>query len=74
MPKKASDLIIEGCELSCGCWELNSGSLEEQPVLLKSEPSLQDMGYVIKTTSYLPSNESEQFKIKMNKDNICSIS
>jgi hypothetical protein len=25
----------------CGCWELNSGPLEEQPVLLTTEPSLQ---------------------------------
>jgi hypothetical protein len=25
----------------CGCWELNSGLLEEQPVLLITEPSLQ---------------------------------
>jgi hypothetical protein len=23
-----------GCELPCGCWELNSGPLEEYPVLL----------------------------------------
>jgi hypothetical protein len=27
-------------ELSCGCWELNLGLLEEQPVLLSAEPSL----------------------------------
>jgi hypothetical protein len=32
--KKASDLIADGCEPSCGCWELNSGSLQGQPVLL----------------------------------------
>ena len=24
----------------CGCWELNPGPLEEQPVLLTTEPSL----------------------------------
>jgi hypothetical protein len=29
------------CEPPCGCWELNSGRLEEQPVLLTTEPSLQ---------------------------------
>lgn len=23
----------DGCELLCGCWESNSGALEEQPVL-----------------------------------------
>ena len=27
----------------CGCWELNSGSLEEQTVLLTTEPSLQPL-------------------------------
>jgi hypothetical protein len=25
----------------CGCWELNSGPLEEQSMLLPAEPSLQ---------------------------------
>ena len=39
--KRAPDLIIGVCEPPCGCWELNSGSLEEQTVLLTSEPSLQ---------------------------------
>ena len=29
-----------GCTLSCGCWELNPGPLEEQPVLSMVEPSL----------------------------------
>jgi hypothetical protein len=29
-----------GCEPPCGCWELNSGPLEEQPVPLTAEPSL----------------------------------
>ena len=38
-------LIIDGCEPPCGCWELNSGPLEEQPVLLTSEPSLQPPGF-----------------------------
>ena len=35
------DLITDGCELPCGCWELNSGPLEEQSVLSTAEPSLQ---------------------------------
>jgi hypothetical protein len=39
--KRASDPIADGCEPPCGCWELNSGPLEEQPVLLTTEPSLQ---------------------------------
>ena len=33
-------LIIDIRGLPCGCWELSSGSLEEEPVLLTSEPSL----------------------------------
>jgi hypothetical protein len=39
--KRASDPVTDGCEPPCGCWELNSGSLEEQSVLLTAEPSLQ---------------------------------
>jgi hypothetical protein len=39
--KRASDPITDGCELPCGCWDLNSGPLEEQSVLLTAEPSLQ---------------------------------
>ena len=38
--KKAPDLIMDGCEAPCGCWELNSGPLEEQTMFLTSEPSL----------------------------------
>jgi len=38
---RASDPITDGCEPPCGCWELNSGPLEEQSVLLTAEPSLQ---------------------------------
>jgi hypothetical protein len=26
-------VIVIVCELSCGCWELNTGPLEEQSVL-----------------------------------------
>ena len=39
--KGALDPITVGCELPCGCWDLNSGPLEEQSVLLTTEPSLQ---------------------------------
>jgi hypothetical protein len=39
--KRASDPITYGCEPPCGCWKLNSGPLEEHPVLLTTEPSLQ---------------------------------
>ena len=36
-----ADPITDGCEPPRGCWELNSGPLEEQLVLLTAEPSLQ---------------------------------
>jgi hypothetical protein len=37
-----SDLeVTDGCKLPCGYWGLNPGPLEEQPVLLTTEPSLQ---------------------------------
>ena len=42
--KRASDLITNGCESPCGCWELNSGLLEEQSMLLTAESSLQPKG------------------------------
>jgi hypothetical protein len=37
----ASDPIVHDHEPLCGCWELNSGPLEEQSMLLTAEPSLQ---------------------------------
>jgi len=33
--------FTDGCEPPCGCWELNSGPLKEQSLLLTTEPSLQ---------------------------------
>ena len=41
--KRAPDLITDGCEPPSDCWELNSEYLEEQPVLLNAEPSLQPL-------------------------------
>ena len=34
-------VIADSYEPPCGCWEMNTGPLEEQPVLLTTEPSLQ---------------------------------
>jgi hypothetical protein len=39
--KRESDLITDGCEPPCGCWDLNSEPSEEQSVLLTTEPSIQ---------------------------------
>jgi hypothetical protein len=33
--------VIDSCEQPCGCWDLNLGPLEEQPVLLTAKSSLQ---------------------------------
>jgi hypothetical protein len=38
---------MDGCEPPCGCWDLNSGPLEEQSVLLTAEPSLQPQEVII---------------------------
>lgn len=39
----------DSCELSCYCWELSLGSLQEQQVLSTGEPSLQSLslGFLI---------------------------
>ena len=41
--ESASYPNTDGCELLCGCWELNSVPLEEQSVLLTTEPTLQPL-------------------------------
>jgi hypothetical protein len=33
-----SDLVTDGCKPPCGSWDLNSGPLEAQSVLLIAEP------------------------------------
>lgn len=35
--------VTDGCELPCGCLELNLGTLQEQPVVLTTKPSLQSL-------------------------------
>jgi hypothetical protein len=47
----ASYFIIDGYQSPCGGWELNSGPVEEQPVLLPFEPSLQSI--ILPFNSYL---------------------
>ena len=37
------ELVIDRCELPCGCWEVNPGPLEEQPVFLTTELSFQPL-------------------------------
>jgi hypothetical protein len=54
--KRASDPITDGCEPPCGCWELNSGALEEQSVLLTAESSLQPSSLIFKAVLSSPSS------------------
>jgi hypothetical protein len=49
--KRALDPITGGCDPPWSCWELNSGPLEGQPVLLTPEPSLQPCKLFLKVTS-----------------------
>jgi hypothetical protein len=49
LQKRASDLIKDGCEPPCGCWDLNSGPLEEQSVHLTAEPSHQPVIQFLKS-------------------------
>ena len=51
--KRAPDFITDGCEPPCGCWELNSGPLEEQAVLLTAEPSLVFGLFLVFETEFL---------------------
>ena len=32
------ELVTNGCELPCGCWEKNPSPLEKESVLLSTEP------------------------------------
>ena len=54
-PEVALDAITDGCEPLCGCWELNSGPLDEQSVLLTAEPYLQsgNLSLILWTFCYM---------------------
>ena len=51
--KGASNSIIDGGEITQGCWKMNSGPPEEQSVLLTAEPSLQPNTKVFKNKTFL---------------------
>ena len=53
--KRAPDLITDGCEPPCGCWELNSGPSEEQAMLLTTEPSPQPTIQFLFSSDFLSS-------------------
>ncbi|KAL6034890.1 hypothetical protein STEG23_009547, partial [Scotinomys teguina] len=45
--------VIDGWELPCGCWELNSGPSKEHLVLLTTELSLQPTSYFVKNPVFV---------------------
>ena len=45
----------DGCLPPCGCWDLNSGSSEEQSVLLTAKPSLQSIPRFLKPSKVISS-------------------
>lgn len=46
--------LTDGCELPCGCWELNSGPLQEQQGLFTAEPPLQPLQVTLESF-FMPS-------------------
>jgi hypothetical protein len=70
--KRALDPITEGCEPPWGCWELNSGPVEEQSVLLTAEPSLQPGLQFLKLVKVTQRNKT--FKSKSPSPNLKSLS
>lgn len=61
-----------------GCWKLNSGALEEQPVLLTSEPSLQPFYLIFEAgplieTGYLVSSRDLPISVSQLWDCTCML-
>jgi hypothetical protein len=67
--KGEADPITDGCEPPCGCWELNSGTLEEQPVLLTAEPTLQPtvMLFKVQKSCLISGKCTENFQMHAHK-------
>jgi hypothetical protein len=58
---------MDGCEPSCGCWDLNSGPLEEQSTLLTAEPSHQPPNFLFCIVIFATSKRILRFKIMILK-------
>jgi hypothetical protein len=65
----ASNPFTEACEPLCGCWELNSGPLEEQSVLLTAVSLAPKNFLFIFFSLYCMAltNKTKQNKTKQNK-------
>jgi hypothetical protein len=64
--KRMSDLITGDCEPTYGCWDLNSGPLEEQSVLLPTEPFRQPLcaTFKVRHTTGIPCNPLGQTTVE----------
>jgi hypothetical protein len=62
--------ITDVCQPPCGCLELNSGPLEEQSVLLTTEPSLQPLLQAL--NSWTQQSMSNHFPGELQKINVYS--
>jgi hypothetical protein len=54
------NLVTDGCESPCDCWDLNSGPSEEQSVLLTTEPSLQPLWSILEKAVHEWSENKQQ--------------
>ena len=75
--KRAPNPIIDGCEPPCGCWELNSGPLEEQSVLLTAlqpSPSLSTNEISPSSTLILSIGRPHQIQVNVlcHRDNLAT--
>ena len=61
-PEECIRALTDGCEPPWGCWELNSGPLEQQSVLLTTEPSLQLQLWILLKVFFLGCHEGSAGK------------
>ena len=68
----------DSCELPYGCWELNPGPLEEQSVLLTTEPSLQPhfffflrQGFSVALEPVLELTSIDQVSLELTNIHLC---
>lgn len=52
--------IAGGYEVPCGCWEVNLSPLEQQPVLLTTEPSLHLQNHILKIIIIIEKKRGEE--------------
>lgn len=55
-------IVVDGCELPCGCLELNPHPLGEEQVLISLVPSVQPCGFNLNLVSYSDCLPNKTFK------------